>query len=176
MQTIHTIMPWLLRVVGLVLLVVGALNVLARRLPAENVTRWERTRPRLANALRFLRAVGPDLDKALPVLWLLVTGKPWPAVLARAAQAPRVTTVPPPPVALALVALVGLGGVLQGCPLPPPDCAPGSAGQPMPTKMFMNKHGHNQALVACFGFCGVLDCHCAHQFGICKSAPHPSQP
>ena len=92
-------------------------NLLARRLPTSTVARLETVAPRVANALRLLRAIGPDLDKALRVVFALVTGRPWapPAALLEDDR-PTDPPKPPPPatpsvglLALVLLACVGCG-------------------------------------------------------------------
>lgn len=84
-----TALAWALSV----LLVV---NLLARRIPAAAVLRLETASPRAANALRLCRAIGPDLDKALRVLFALVTGRPW-VVPVALAESDRPTDPPDPP-------------------------------------------------------------------------------
>ena len=63
--------------------VLGIVNALARRIPQATVVQWERHRPRLANSLRIMRAIGPDVGKALPVLYVLLRGVPWPPAIDR---------------------------------------------------------------------------------------------
>lgn len=84
-----TALAWVLSV----LLVV---NLLARRIPTAAVLRLETASPRAANALRLCRAIGPDLDKALRVLFALVTGRPW-VVPVALAEPDRPTDPPGPP-------------------------------------------------------------------------------
>lgn len=72
------------------------INFFARRIPASAVLRLESSAPRIANALRFCRAAGPDLDKALRVLFALVTGRPW-VVPVALAEPDRPTDPPGPP-------------------------------------------------------------------------------
>ena len=62
---------------------IPSINALARRIPQATVVQWERHRPRLANALRIMRAIGPDVGKALPVLYVLLRGVPWPPAIDR---------------------------------------------------------------------------------------------
>jgi hypothetical protein len=119
-----TVWHWTLTILSWLLVAASVVTLVARRIPDATVAGWEKTRPRLANALRFCRAVGSDLDKALPALWCLITGTPWPAILARATQASPPAPAPRAPAAgagaaapLAVLALVGaLGAVLEGCP------------------------------------------------------------
>lgn len=125
--------------------VLGIVGTLARAIPAETWARWERDLPRVANSLRFARAVGPDVLKALRAAWAVLRGTPWgarvaPAVDAVDAALPRETQAPPPsdPQAGAvrvgaLLAICGavvvasmVGAVLTGCPRLPPvsGCTP----------------------------------------------------
>lgn len=88
-------------VVGIVATVLGIVGTLARAIPAETWARWERDLPRVANSLRFARAVGPDVLKALRAAWAVLRGTPWgarvaPAVDAVDAALPRETQAPPP--------------------------------------------------------------------------------
>lgn len=89
-------------------------NLFARRLPTSTVARLETVAPRVANGLRLLRAIGPDLDKALRVVFALVTGKPWaaPAVLL---EDDRPTDPPKPPPATPSVGLLALVFALVAC-------------------------------------------------------------
>lgn len=131
--------------IGVVATVLGIVGTLARAIPAETWARWERDLPRVANSLRFARAVGPDVLKALRAAWAVLRGTPWgarvaPAVDAVDAALPRETQAPPPsdPQAGAvrvgaLLAICGavvvasvVGAVLTGCPRLPPvsGCTP----------------------------------------------------
>lgn len=132
--------------IGAVATVLGLVGTLARAIPAETWTRWERDLPRVANSLRFARAVGPDVLKALRAAWAVLRGTPWgarvaPAVDAVDAALPRETQAPPPPSnpqvgavrVGALLAICGavvvasmVGAVLTGCPRLPPvsGCTP----------------------------------------------------
>ncbi len=131
--------------IGVVATVLGIVGTLARAIPAETWARWERDLPRVANSLRFARAVGPDVLKALRAAWAVLRGTPWgarvaPAVDAVDAALPRETQAPPPPSdpqrgavrVGALLAICGgvllatlAGAVLTGCPRPR-DCTPAS--------------------------------------------------
>lgn len=131
--------------IGAAATVLGIVGTLARAIPAETWARWERDLPRVANSLRFARAVGPDVLKALRAAWAVVRGTPWgarvaPAVDAVDAALPRETQAPPPPSdpqrgavrVGALLAICGgvllataVGAVLTGCPRPR-DCTPAS--------------------------------------------------
>lgn len=89
-------------IIGAVATVLGIVGTLARAIPAETWTRWERDLPRVANSLRFARAVGPDVLKALRAAWSVVRGSPWgarvaPAVDAVDAALPRETVAPSAP-------------------------------------------------------------------------------
>lgn len=132
-------------IIGAAATVLGIVGTLARAIPAETWARWERDLPRVANSLRFARAVGPDVLKALRAAWAVVRGTPWgarvaPAVDAVDAALPRETQAPPPPSdpqrgavrVGALLAICGgvllataVGAVLTGCPRPR-DCTPAS--------------------------------------------------
>ncbi len=59
-------------------LVLAAINRITRRIPKERMASIEKNWPRVANALRFVRAFGPDDEKALRAVFLMVTGRPWP--------------------------------------------------------------------------------------------------
>lgn len=131
--------------IGAVATVLGIVGTLARAIPAQTWARWERDLPRVANSLRFARAVGPDVLKALRAAWAVLRGTPWgarvaPAVDAVDAALPRETQAPPPPSdpqrgavrVGALLAICGgvllatlAGAVLTGCPRPR-DCTPAS--------------------------------------------------
>ncbi len=131
--------------IGVVATVLGIVGTLARAIPAETWARWERDLPRVANSLRFARAVGPDVLKALRAAWAVLRGTPWgarvaPAVDAVDAALPRETQAPPPSdpqagavrVGALLVICGGVllatlaGAVLTGCPRFPPvsGCTP----------------------------------------------------
>lgn len=131
--------------IGVVATVLGIVGTLARAIPAETWARWERDLPRVANSLRFARAVGPDVLKALRAAWAVLRGTPWgarvaPAVDAVDAALPRETQAPPPSdpqagavrVGALLVICGGVllatlaGAVLTGCPRLPPvsGCTP----------------------------------------------------
>jgi hypothetical protein len=71
--------------VATVLLIV---NWLARRIPAERFAELERTAPRVANGLRFFRAIGPDGDKAVRALAAAATGRAWLPLLSASEPAP----------------------------------------------------------------------------------------
>ena len=75
----HLVAPWL----AWACVVLGIVNALARRIPQATVVQWERHRPRLANSLRIMRAIGPDVGKALPVLYVILRGVPWPPAIDR---------------------------------------------------------------------------------------------
>ena len=94
------------------------INLLARRLPTSTVARLETVAPRVANALRLLRAIGPDVDKALRVVFALVTGRPWapPAVLAEDDRPTDPPKAPPPATpSVGLLALVFAFVACVGC-------------------------------------------------------------
>jgi len=87
--------------IGAAATVLGIVGTLARAIPAATWARWERDLPRVANSLRFARAVGPDVLKALRAAWAVVRGTPWgarvaPAVDAVDAALPRATQAPSP--------------------------------------------------------------------------------
>jgi hypothetical protein len=58
----------------------AALVLLARAVPAAQWQRLERDWPRAANLVRLLRAIAPDLAKALRVIVAIWTGRPWDAL------------------------------------------------------------------------------------------------
>ena len=88
--------------IGVVATALGVIGTLARAIPAGTWARIEKDLPRVANSLRFARAVGPDVLKALRAAWAVVRGTPWgqrvaPAVDAVDAALPRETVVPSSP-------------------------------------------------------------------------------
>lgn len=95
------------------------INFFARRIPASAVLRLESSAPRIANALRFCRAAGPDIDKALRALFAFVTGRPWvvPAVLIEDDKPEDPPKPPPATPSAGLLALVLLACV--GCAATP---------------------------------------------------------
>jgi hypothetical protein len=60
-----------------IMLSVGAIVAATRLIPAATMATLERDWPRLANALRLLRAIGPDGVKAARVVAAIWTGHPW---------------------------------------------------------------------------------------------------
>lgn len=82
--------------VGVVATVLGIVGTLARAIPAETWARWERDLPRVANAARLARALGPDVVKAARVAWAILRGTPWGARVAPVVDPLLRETVAPP--------------------------------------------------------------------------------
>ena len=88
--------------VGTVAAALGIVGTLARAIPAGTWARIEQSWPRVANAIRFARAVGPDVVKALRAAWAVLRGTPWgtrvaPVVDAVDRALPRETVAPAAP-------------------------------------------------------------------------------
>jgi hypothetical protein len=88
--------------VGLVATALGVVGTLARAIPATTWEAIERKLPRIANAFRFARAVGPDVVKAARAAWAILRGTPWGASVAPVVDAvdralPRETVAPDAP-------------------------------------------------------------------------------
>jgi len=134
-MTISTIIGWL-DANGLWLLGVGAsLVAVYKSLPAPWRDAFEKKNPRLVGAVRALAHAMPDVLGALRVLrHQVVAGQPRPLPTRDTQpETPRAREGHVPVEALAWLSgaltlgalAVGLGAVLAGCPLPPPDgCTP----------------------------------------------------
>jgi len=90
---LNVVLSW----TGLALSLLALANIASRRIPANAVTRWEYTHPRIANFLRFNRAIGPDVDKGLRALGYMLRGTAWPTVVARTIVASAADTRPARP-------------------------------------------------------------------------------
>lgn len=69
-------------VVGITMTALGAAGTIARAIPAATWVKIERELPRVANAARLARALGPDVVKAARVAWAILRGTPWGARVA----------------------------------------------------------------------------------------------
>jgi hypothetical protein len=102
---------------------IATLVMLCRAIPAASWQRLEADWPRVANVVRVLRALFPDVVKAVKALYSIWTGRPWPlgGTATLITNEPTATRVPPLPVLLMLAALA-----LAGCPHLPPvsGCTP----------------------------------------------------
>lgn len=134
-MTLSTTLAWL-DANGLWLLGVGAsLVAVYKALPAAWRDAFEKKHPRLVGAVRALAHAMPDVLGALRVLrHQVVAGQPRPLPTRDTQpETPRAREGHVPVEALAWLSgaltlgalAVGLGAVLAGCPLPPPDgCTP----------------------------------------------------
>ena len=71
------LIDWILAHHAQVMASLGLLATLCRAIPAAQWAQIEAQWPRVANAVRFLRAIAPDGAKAARAAWAIWTGKPW---------------------------------------------------------------------------------------------------
>jgi len=83
-------------VVGITMTVLGAIGTVARAIPAATWLKIEKDLPRVANAARLARALGPDVVKAARVAWAILRGTPWGARVAPVVEPLLRETVAPP--------------------------------------------------------------------------------
>lgn len=83
-------------VVGITMTVLGAIGTVARAIPAATWLKIEKDLPRVANAARLARALGPDVVKAARVAWAILRGTPWGARVAPVVDPLLRETVAPP--------------------------------------------------------------------------------
>ncbi|MBL8605133.1 MAG: hypothetical protein JNK72_24600 [Myxococcales bacterium] len=98
---------------------VGLFTTSLRAVPDPAWKRLEVGYPRVANTVRFLRAVGPDFYKMAKALFFVFTGRAWPAVLDELAAkaASYIETLPLFQAPEGAVAVVPVAGVVPVVPV-----------------------------------------------------------